>query len=372
MGRLQSSKLHLFDPVELMLATCKASCDSEKIGLVIPENLLYAVEAALAGEPDLPARVLHIRATLPPAVRKRVARHAKFTGAVNARWLATESKTDLSYAQDILRAVGFRAYSGDWFTPSTFAQEYSVDAHDVFHHALRKMSLYCGPLSAESICGGIRHAVSRTDFPVPPPDVMIHLLEEYGYVCSDNLFCWDKPVNETLSEGEMIIMGCLKRVGPVVHHAELAGEFIRSPLSFPALHATLGRSPIFEKIDSGLYKLRGAPVTSEQIQRAEAASETIPLNLSVQYDRRGFIIIGVTLGILTIGNGTFVSEQLPNLAGSWKCLVHEQQTGTLEVTANEFRHLRKTLDLLDCHIGDRIVFIFNTWTRSVTVEKASQ
>ena len=209
-------------------------------------------------------------------------------------------------------------------------------------------------------------------FPVPPPEVMSYLLEEYGYACSDNLFCWNKPVNETLSESETIIMECLKRNGPVVHHAELASEFIRSPLSFAALHPTLQRSPIFEKIDSGLYKLRGAPVTSEHIQRAEAAAEAIPLNLSVQYDRRGFIIIGATLGILAIGTGAFVSEQLPNLAGSWRCLVHEQQVGTLEATPNEFRHLRKALDLLDCHIGDRIVFTFNTWTRSVTVEKASQ
>ncbi len=371
-GRLELSNLREADPVELMLATCKASCDSKHNGLAIPENLLYAIEAAVAGEPDLPARVLHLRATLPLARRKLITRHARFTGAVNARWLATEMGTDLGYAQDVLRAVGFRAYSGDWFTPSTSEQEYDIDAHDVFHHALRKMSQYCGPLSVEDICGGLRYAVSRTDFPVPPPDVTTYLLEEYGYACSDNLFCWDKPVNETLSEGEKIIMECLERNGPVVHHAELAGEFIRSPLSFATLHATLGHSPIFEKIDSGLYKLRGASVTTEDIQRAEAAAEVIPLNLSVQYDRRGLIIIGATLSALTIGNGTFISEQLPNLAGSWKCLVYEQQADMLEVTPNEFRHLRNTLDLLDCHIGDRILFTFNTWTRSVMIEKVSK
>jgi len=320
----------------------------------------------------LPARVLHIRATLLPTTRKLITRHAKFTGAVNARWLAVECNTDLVYAQGVLRAVGFRAHSGDWFAPSSFDREYTIDAHDVLHHALRKMSQYCGPLSIESICGGLRHAVSRTNFPIPPPEVMIYLLEEYGYACSENLFCWDKPVNETLSEAETIIMGCLERNGPVVHHAELAGEFIRSPLSFAALHPTLQRSPIFEKIDSGLYKLRGVPVTTEDILRAEAAAEAIPLNLSVQYDRRGFIVIGVALGYLAIGNGTFTSEQLPNLTGSWKCLVHEQQAGMLEATPNEFRHLRNALDLLDCHVGDRIVFNFNTWTRSVAVEKVSQ
>ena len=118
-GRLWPSNLGGFDPVDLMLATCNASCDSKKKGLVIPENLLYAVQAAIAGEPDLPARVLHIRATLPPATRKLITRHAKFTGAVNAKWLATECGTDLGYAQDVLRAVGFRAYSGDWFVPSS-------------------------------------------------------------------------------------------------------------------------------------------------------------------------------------------------------------------------------------------------------------
>ena len=255
--------------------------------------------------------------------------------------------------------------------PSTFDQEYAVDAHDVFHHAVRKMSQYCGPLTVENICGGLRYAVSRTSFPVPPPDVTTYLLEKYGYACSDNLFCWDKASNETLNESETIIMECLRRNGPVVHHAELASAFIKSPLSFPALHSTLAHSPIFEKIESGLYKLRGALVTPEQIQRAEAATEVVPLNLSVQYDRRGLIVIGATLGILTIGAGTLVSEQLPNLVGSWKCLIQEQQVGMLEVTLNEFRHLKPVLDLLDCQVGGRIVFTFNTWTRSVTVGKVS-
>jgi hypothetical protein len=372
LGRCESPTLHGFDPIEVMLATCRASCEDKRNGLVIPENLSYAIQAAFAGEPDLPARVLHIRATLPPAIRKHISRHAKFTGAVNARWLAEDRGMTLVHAQDILRAVGFRAYLGDWFVSSVCDQEYTIDAHDVFHHALRKMSQYCGPLSAESICGGLRHAVSRTNFPVPPPEVIIYLLEEYGYACSDSLFCWDNPVGETLSEAESVIMGCLIRYGPVVHHAELASEFVRSPLSFAALHPTLAHSPIFEKIDSGLYKLRGAAVTPEQIQRAQAVAETVPLNLSVQYDRRGYIIICATLGVLAIGNGSFVSEQLPNLAGSWKCLVHEQQAGTLQPTPNEFRHLRQALDLLDCQIGDRLMFTFNTWTHTVAVEKVGQ
>ena len=62
-------------------------------------------------------------------------------------------------------------------------------------------------------------------FPVPPPDVMTEILRIYGYLCQDELYYWDGEIDEKLSTGETIITNCLKEIGPVVHHSELALAF---------------------------------------------------------------------------------------------------------------------------------------------------
>ena len=70
------------------------------------------------------------------------------------------------------------------------------------------MSQYCGPLSMESICGGLSMLYQG--------QIFLYRRQRYDLFARGiwlrvlrNLFCWDKPVNETLSEGETIIMGCL-------------------------------------------------------------------------------------------------------------------------------------------------------------------
>jgi hypothetical protein len=372
-GNWASKAYITLDPIEAMIAVCNLLADDNIRELRVPNNLKYAIELATSGTPDLPARIVQVRKTLPRETRRLIRRHAWHSGGVHARWLSQEIGEDLGQVRDMLQALGYRALSRNWFVSSALAENREVSRHDVFHRALKKMLQFCERLSIDDICAGIRCAISRTNFPVPPPKVVGQIMQMCGYNKSEQgLYYWVGEIDQNLSAGEVIIMDCLAQRGPVVHHAELAQAFLDSELSFPSLHATLRRSTLFERIGTGLYKLRGGSVTRQDIERAEAVSEPTSVDLEIRYDKEGSITICATLGILAVCTGTICSGQVPNLSGEWNCFVCGKRCGKLEATESEFRRLGKPFELLGCQTGDRMKFTFNTWDRTVTIEEVSE
>ena len=366
--------------VKAMIAICNLLADSKIRWLQIPKNLQYATQLAALGTPNIPAKILYARDTLSDEIKRLINRHTKFSGGVHLKWLSQECDTKLEEMKDILQGLGYSVLSKDWFAPHQ--SSYS----DVFHRCLRKMFQYCGRLSIDDICAGIRHrasrsgfsvpeyladkgaVLSRSEFPVPPPDVMAEILRIHGYHCEDELYNWDGPLDGKRNKGEIVIMNCLERIGPVLHHTELTQAFMESDLSFPTLHATLNYSPLFDKIERGLYKLRGRKVSYEDLERAKDAGEPQSLRPEVEYDMDGNIKVSITLSAIALGSGTIFCQRFPDLSGDWHCKVDGQETGELNATENEFRSLKRSFELLNCQPGERLKFIFNTWERIVTIE----
>ena len=360
------------DPVEAMIAVRYLLHDCNLSWLQTPENLQYAIELAVSGMSNISARVPHTRKTLPDEIRRLINGHTRNSGGVYAKWLSDESGIELEEIKTILQVLGFSELCEGWF----FLDSDQISYHDVFHHGLRKMFQYCGPLNIDDVCAGLRHVLSRKhtvlskrrEFPVPPPVVMDKIIKIGGYKYEDHLYYWDGASDEGLNSGETVIMNCFNRIGPVLHHSELVDAFIESERSFPLLHSTLRRSPLFDTVDFGLYKLRGRDVTYQDIERAKAVGKRQSLNLEEEYDTSGNIILSITLGSVAVGLGTIYCEQFRDLSGNWPCHVNGQDAGELIATENEFRHLRKSFELLNCKPGDRLKFIFNMWKRTVAIE----
>ena len=119
-------------------------------------------------------------------------------------------------------------------------------------------------------------------------------------------------------------------------------------------------------------KLEATKIAYEEKIRAEKVAEYTPVNTEIQYDKSGKIIIYVTLGVMAVATGTIVSQQLPNLTGEWRCLVNGSRQGKLIATETELRQLSEQIKILNCHIGSRLQFIFNTWDRSVNIRIAGE
>ena len=304
-------------------------------------------------------------------IERLVKRHLRYSGAVALEWLANQDAIDFrkSDLRLILESKGYFGVDENWYISFEYVPG-SLEKNSVLHRSLLKMFQYCGPLHIQDIYFGIEHTLIKMEFPKPPINILKEILIQYRYTFEDGLWYWDGVADEELNNGEKIILHTIRENNGVAHHSELAQAIVDSKLSFPSLHATLRRSPIFEKLDHlgrGLYKLRGSQPSLEAIERARSASERIPVNLHVSYDMFGNIIIEASLGILAIGTGTIMSERLPSLEGIWECTLDNEDIYEITVTENEVRGLSHILEYLCCEVGDRIRMMCNTDTRQVAV-----
>ena len=204
------------DAVEVMIAICNLLADCELgssqiysryfasrqlkridyglSSLQMPENLQYAVQLATEGKPNIPAKISHALDTLPDEAKRLINGHTKNSGGVHVKWLSQESGVELENIKNILQWQEYKALSEDWFVPNFSQTSYN----SVFHRCLRKMCQYCGPLSIDDVCAGLRHVVSERKFPVPPPDVMDEIVRIFDYKCKEGLYYWDGESDEKL------------------------------------------------------------------------------------------------------------------------------------------------------------------------------
>ncbi len=257
------------DVVEVMVAICNLLADQSIRCLQIPLSLQYTLQLVNDGQPHAPAKIKHVHETLPDDIKKLINRHINHSGGVYAIWLSQEIGRELEDTKIILRALGYKMLFKDWFIPRVIKQTPIIAKNHVFHKGLRKMFFYCGPVSIDDVCSGLQHVLSRSEFPVPPPDVMQKIIRIYDYKCQGELYYWEGVSDETLSTSETVIMNCVDQIGPVVHRSELVHAFKECNLSVSSLSATLNFSPLFKKIELALYTVRGRSISYHDIERAK-------------------------------------------------------------------------------------------------------
>ena len=365
LGNWSKQRFYEFDQIELMAVICRILRDSVS-EIRISENFDNMLRLHCQGRSSAPARTLMIEESMSTEELRLVRRHLQHSGAVSLEWLSEHLQYSLAEMQEILEALDYFEVGHRWYI-SNESSAASPGWQHVFHKSLFKMFQYCGPVFVRDVYFGIEHTLVRTEFPVPPHDVLEQALNVYGYSNEDDLWYWEGELAEDLNTGEEIILETIRENSGVANHSELMQAIIESPLASPSLHGTLKRSPLFEKFDRGLYKLRGYTPSYESVKRALESRRRIPVDLEAEYDMNGNIVLAANVGILALANGTIVSENLPNLAGEWALQHHSGESESIRVTENEIRGLRQNLQLMDCEVGDRIRMVFSTDTHEVSV-----
>lgn len=365
-GQWTNKKLAQYDPFELMVAML----ESTDFAIALPLSLQYILQLRRKGKIATPARFMHSSNAVRAGERRLILRHLRHSGAIGIEWL-TEDNRITSGRDSLLQwleAQGFIEVSASWFM--SLSDEYmprSVSKFNVFHGAMFKMSTFCGPLNLRDIYFGLEHTLVKTEFPVPPVGVLPSILENYGYTLEEGLWCWNGDMDEALNRGEQVILQAITSGKGVAHHNELGQGILASELSYPTLHGTLRRSPLFDKFEHSLYKLRGTQPDQAQIERARRSVSQVRVDLKHGFDMYGNIVVQANLGPLAVGHGTITSENLPNLSGVWELVTGGQDGSEVVVTDNEIRGLRTAFQLIDCQVGDRITMKFNADTRLITV-----
>lgn len=355
------------DVVEAFVATCRILGKAGVIELLLPDNLRQALHLASDGRPNAV-----VRRSYPTAdqrrTRRRIWQHLRHTGAVNARWLSQDLGVDAIAIDAELAWLGFIRIDGDWYGAPSSPDGPTIGHLEVLHRAICKMSLYCGPLDIQSLCGGIRKANFRKQFPVPPPDIMGRILTGNGYACEEGLYWWDGSISVELSASESVILRAFRTNGPVLNHAELAEAIRAAGLSFPALHSVLKHSPLFRRVEPGLYVVRGTIPTLDDLDRARGASQDVPLNLEVRYEA-GCVVASMNVSVISLVAGTIAitSQDFPNLCGEWTCMAGDEASYKVRVTERGIAGLRFISEALGVQPGDRIALTFNPRLHTVTI-----
>lgn len=339
--------------------------------IVLSEPLILALNAARGGSRDVPVETMLAGTAISRKTRAAIRRHNAFSGAVNVRWLSTELNVDtVSLCRDVM-ALGFIVLSSDWYWREDPVG--SITRKNVFHRAVCKMLQFCGPLTVEEICGGLRCAVRRQRYPVAPPSLMERLLVANGYRLEDGLVSYEGELAMLLSKGERAILDCIQGRGRVVNHNELCRAFLDAGLSLPLLYSTLRCSPLFERVGHGCVKLRGMPVHQHDLDRARRTLARQTSRADVSYDRSGRISITVVVSDLCLAAGTMTASGLPSFAaaGDWPCIVKGSYCGSLRVSRSSFRHLSQAYAQLEVHPGDKVTFHFDVPQHMVTLETSN-
>jgi hypothetical protein len=371
-GSWTSSSFKEYNPIEMVISVANLLDKKETQELRLPPNLRDAVDLAAQGKPGAPVRFVRASRDLSKEAKSLIRKHARRSGAVNAKWLSNEIRMDYGEATDALEGLGFRPVSENWFALVTQSETDEPGEAITFDRLIRKMTACCGRLPVDDICSGIRASVADIGFPVPPPDVMAEILQLRGYRFEKGAYFADESMGEPPSNGELVVLESIASHGKLVHSTDLAQAFTAKELSVPLIYQILRNSVLFEKVDEGLYKLRGVPVTRDEIEAAKAAVERIPVNAEIHYDKKGWITLSLNLGALAANTGSVSCAELTPLRGSWDCTTEGEQFEALEISPNTLRGLKGPLEYLGCKPGDRIKLTFDTWRRSVTIERLGE
>ncbi len=369
LGDWTQNRFTSIDQVELLVTLIK---NSEKVlhDYEIPESLQCMMKLRDKGLSRAPTLAHELLERFGGATERLVWKHLRYSGAVSLEWLVNRDAVEfnISELRLILECKEFFSMDENWHGSYRYVP-HRLEKNSVLHKSLLKMFQYCGPLEIHDVYFGIEHTCSRTDFPIPSVEILEQALKLYGYETDDALWYWEGEANEDLSPGESIIWDCIYGQDGVAHHSQLMQAILDSGLSGASLGGTLSRSPLYDNFQKGLYKLRGSRPDMDAIERARSAAERIPVRLTVARDTFGNITVEASLGLLTIANGTLVSDRIPNLSGTWRCTWGNEDSTDVRVTHNEIRGIGRVLKYLECGVADRIALTFNVINRTVSILK---
>lgn len=306
---------------------------------------------------------------------RSVLRKVSFTGGI----YSVDAQEKLGLINEnlsrILEQIGLYEAIPNWFT---IKNKEVIHARWPLLNTTLQIIQYCGPLELQIVCDGIRRSIQRHYDAVAPPKVIEKHLEILGFTCTDGIINNNKNIipEVKLSSSEELFLELYKSKGPVLHFQEIIDAFNTNDLSMSsATTKVLPHSPIVQKIDVGLYTLRGRNVTYDEIEYAKERQKSVNRDPIVDYDTKGFIKFKSTIDSFAIGgslNIYDVVDKLPNLGKGWNILQDGEEKGIAKSDEFFLWGLGLIFRELEVSIGDRIEIIFNTWNHSISVRKDNE
>lgn len=358
--------------IDILISLIKAKVLSKSQLINYPEELKLLTDLPY----DLPIGLSEKVGKLARKNIRSVIRKVSFTGGIHALDAIKLLNISDKGLKTILSQIGLIEIIPNWYTISNIEVAH---AKWPIKTTVLQIIHFCGPLDFQLVCNGIRRSIQRHYDSIAPPPVIKHHLEILGFEFKNNIvdiYSNNKDCHITLSPSEKLFLDLYEKKGPVLHYQEIIKAYEESGLSISsATSKILPQSAIVEKVDIGLYTLRGKNVTLREINNAKNRQESISRDLELNYCTDGTIKLSYTIDSFALGgsiNIYDIANSLPNLGEGWNIIVNGDDKGLAKSDDLFLWGFGAAFREMNISLGDRVKITFNTLKKNVQVRKYNE
>ncbi len=339
-----------FGSYDLFCAMIRNKIASQSM-VYLPEILV----TALKDKESNPIYVLNYLSSDTKENIRQIKRIVNYTGGIhvlNAKEVLgckTEEVEGILKSQDMIQIIP------EWFS---YSEKSDLDRSTSLYRAGLIMIQSCGPLSFDSFCDGLRRSISRFYKEIAPPEVIKHVLKNFGFKMENDLISYDGKEKVELSDSDIALIRLVKEKGNLISFQDIVDYYLAAGFSFAtAVSRVMPASPILEKVEQGLYKFRGSEVTLQDLETARSKQDEVSQDSEVIFGSDRIVRYRVNVGTWALGGVLSISRTLPSLpdfSEGWPVFVGQEQTGTASKDELLIWGLNATFKKLGVKVGDRV------------------
>lgn len=300
--------------------------------------------------------------------RRQIKRKVLFTGGITIKESIKILSVEERVAVFTLESLNLKRVDKEWFSFKDLEEDRD-NSKIPLRLAGLKMLAVNPELEISSFHEGVRRHASRFYTSIAPIHVVSHFLPMLGFENNDARVTTHLSTENSLSQSEKVLISAISKNGGIVSFLDVAEEFFLRGLSLPSVSKVLRQSPIVEKIEDGLYKLRGANSTWQQIEEAKKRQKRFSQDNVVTHGLDGVVRMKFTVNSYTFLTGVVGAYSIKELSGSWSVIHEGKSFGEAKIDEVYLWGLAKLFKMLDVKMGERIELALNTWNRTLSVEK---
>jgi hypothetical protein len=303
---------------------------------------------------------------IPRKKRRNLLRKVAFTGGISMQDAMRILSTPADIALLALRSLKLQKIKDPW---------YSVTEIDRSRNRLpillaaEKMLWVAEKIEYPDFYDGLRRHSARFFDSIAPPEIVAHYLQVAGFTIMDNTVSSDTKITNPLSKTEECFITAVRANENVANFIDIAEKFLQRGFSIPAVSVVLARSPVVEKIDTGLYKIRGCEVSWSEVENAKKRQKSFSKDTQILYGLDGTIKYRITLNSWAVYTGVVSTNLIKDLAGEWNVINQSEKTVKASMDELFIFGIGGTLKEIQANIGERVELCFNTWNRTLSIKK---
>ncbi len=347
-----SERISKVDPFEALICWLTLLTNS-KYSL---EPVVFPIDInALINFKNVSINDFEILENISSKIRKKIKRKMYFTGGINIKDAIAILSANEKIATLVLQDLNFRKLDKFWYVLKTY--DANEDGTKIpLRGAGLKILAATPEVELSVFCDGLRRHISRFYSSLAPNEVIVYTLKVLGFDVDTNGQVSTKlSLNNNFSRSEKSIISIMTKNDGVASFLEIAEEFFLHNLSLPAVSVTLKRSPIVEKVDEGLYKLRGAKISWQQIETAKKRQKSFSQDDEIIHGLDGIVRVRLTVNNYAYLTGVVGSYNIIGLTGSWPIVSNNEFFGDARMDESYLWGLSKIFKKLEKFINNMFI-----------------